>query len=55
MKIRGSVVSLSFILPHPSEDKKKKVNNKGHLARGNYYQLYNWYEFKRRNIPHRKG
>ena len=24
MKIRGSVVSLSCIFPHPSEDKKKK-------------------------------
>ena len=25
MKIRGSVVSLSFILHHPPEDKKKKL------------------------------
>ena len=24
MKIRGSVVSFSFIFPHPPEDKKKK-------------------------------
>ena len=26
MKIRGSVVSYSFIFPHPPEDKKKKKN-----------------------------
>ena len=24
MKIRGSVVSYSFVFPHPPEDKKKK-------------------------------
>ena len=27
MKIRGIVVSLSFILPHPPEDKKKKYQS----------------------------
>ena len=30
IKIRGSVVSLSFIFPHPPEDEKKK----------NYYRMY---------------
>ena len=31
MKIRGSVVSSSFIFPHPPEDEKKKDNNSGWL------------------------
>ena len=31
MKIRGSVVSLSFIFPHPPEDEKKKKRKKGKI------------------------
>ena len=33
MKIRGSVVSLSFIFPHPPEDKKKKRQRRPALPR----------------------
>ena len=41
MKIRGSVVSLSFIFPHPPEDKKKTKKLEVYIGRSEGNQFMN--------------